>query len=225
MKLVVGLGNSGEEYKGTRHNIGFAVLDQFAAQQSLSFKSESKFSAELLLCDISIPKPVAPASSMKLSKSGLLSLGTIIETVAKELEDLPVMTQKVILAKPNTFMNESGTAVSKLMNFYKLNIEDILVVHDDVSLEFGKIRISFDRGAGGQHGVEDIIAKLGGAKNFYRMRIGVGPDPGGDKRAKYVLSKFSKEETPVLPELLNSSQALILDWLGGRLNKSLTHNV
>jgi peptidyl-tRNA hydrolase, PTH1 family len=112
----------------------------------------------------------------------------------KKFKSLIAKGPGLILLKPQTYMNLSGTAVAKVSGFYKIPHENILVIHDDVSIEFGKIRESFNRGAGGQHGVEDIISSFGGSKNFHRLRIGIGPDPGGDKRADYVLSKFSDFE-------------------------------
>ena len=100
----------------------------------------------------------------------------------------------VILAWPTTFMNNSGDSVVKLLNWYKIEPKDLIVVHDEVSLNLGKIRINFNSGAGGHHGVESIIQMLGGQQEFTRLRIGIGPDPGGDVRADYVLKKFLKEE-------------------------------
>ncbi len=123
------------------------------------------------------------------------------------------LADQLIFAMPTTFMNNSGRAVQKLMQFYKIASEDILVVHDDVSLDLGKLRFSFDRGAGGQHGVEDIIEKLGGSKKFHRLRIGVGPDPGGEQRADYVLSKFADGEAT---KVIEKAAQLVVDWLAGK---------
>ena len=121
--------------------------------------------------------------------------------------------EQIIIAKPQTFMNLSGTAIQKIAKFYKIEPKDILVVYDEVSIDYGRIRLSVDRGAGGHHGIEDTIEKLGGAKDFYRLRVGVGPDPGGDRRADYVLSKFSKVEKKSLLELIDFSIELIEKWL------------
>ncbi len=120
---------------------------------------------------------------------------------------------KVILAKPLTFMNNSGDAVSKLMKFYKIPVENILVVHDDVSMDTGKLRPAFNRGAGGQHGIEDIIEKLGGSKAFHRLKFGVGPDPGGEQRADYVLSKFPKKEAELINTTISASIESIEKWI------------
>ncbi len=120
---------------------------------------------------------------------------------------------KVILAKPLTFMNNSGEAVVKLMKFYKIPAENILVVQDDVSMDTGKLRSAFNRGAGGQHGIEDIIEKLGGSKAFHRLKFGVGPDPGGEQRADYVLSKFPKKEVELIDTTINAAIELIEKWV------------
>lgn len=100
----------------------------------------------------------------------------------------------VILAKPQTFMNNSGNAVSKLINFYKVGVEDLIVIHDDVDLPLGAIKKQKGKNAAGHHGVEDIIEKLG-SKDFWRIRVGIGKPQ--DKRIpvdKWVLQDFSDEE-------------------------------
>ncbi len=139
-----------------------------------------------------------------------------ISLVAKANAKDSLAAKELILLKPQTFMNESGTAIQKLMAFYKILPENILVLHDDVSIEFGKLKLSFNRGAGGQHGIEDTISKIG--KQFWRLRVGVGPDPGGDLRADYVLAKFKAEEKNRLPELYKLGSELVSDWLRGDTN-------
>jgi len=94
--------------------------------------------------------------------------------------------QEVLLVKPATYMNDSGKSVQAVLGFYKIEPKDLLVVHDDVALPLGRIRVQASGGAGGQHGVESIIQMLGG-QGFDRVKVGVGPDPGGDTRGKYVL--------------------------------------
>ncbi len=121
--------------------------------------------------------------------------------------------EKLIFALPSTYMNHSGRAVRKLLDFYKLASTEMLVVHDDVSIDLGTLRISLDRGAGGQHGVENIIQHLGGSRNFYRLRVGVGPDPGGELRGDYVLSRFRAEQEELVSRSIAKSSELILDWL------------
>ena len=175
-KLIVGLGNPGDDYNNTRHNIGFRIMDTLAIKQGLKFKKETKLRAE-------------------------------ITAYTTELGS------KVIVAKPLTFMNNSVDAVSKLMKFYKIPADNTLVVHDDVSMDTGKLRPAFNRGAGGQHGIEDIIEKLGGSKAFHRLKFGVGPDPGGEERADYVLSKFPKKESELINTTIEAALELIEKWL------------
>ncbi len=162
------------KYDGTRHNIGFVLLDALAKKHQLNFKAEKKFKAEIAL------------------------------------------TKDLILAKPTTFMNHSGDALIKLMQFYKIPLENILIIHDDVSMETGKLRMAFNRGAGGQHGVEDIILKLGDTKAFHRLKFGVGPDPGGDLRAAYVLSKFPETQKELLEKTLGDAITAVDKWLQER---------
>ena len=115
----------------------------------------------------------------------------------------------VILGWPTTFMNHSGEAIIKLINWFKLKPQDLIVVHDEVALNLGKIRIGFNNSSAGHHGVESIIQMLGGEQEFTRLRIGIGPDPGGDKRADYVLKKFTKEEKKLLNQVIDLSISAI----------------
>ena len=130
---------------------------------------------------------------------------------------------KLILAWPTTFINNSGVAAQKLLKWYKLKVNDLIVVHDDVSLNLGKIRISFNSSAGGHHGVESIIQTLHGNQEFTRLRIGIGPDPGGDKRAGYVLKKINQEEEKIVKKVINVSieaiETIITKDVGEAMNR------
>jgi PTH1 family peptidyl-tRNA hydrolase len=144
MKLIVGLGNPGEQYEATRHNLGFIVVDHFL--KDFSSVNDGKWdSNEKLKSDISLidwqPKAGPP--------------------------------ERVILAKPTTFMNNSGMAVQLLANYYKVAAEDIWIINDELDLPLGKLKIRFGGAAAGHHGVEDIIEKLGTDK-FWRFRLGIG---------------------------------------------------
>lgn len=129
----------------------------------------------------------------------------------------------IILVWPTTFMNKSGEAVAKLLNWFKLKPSDLIVVHDDVSLNLGKIRIAFNSGAGGHHGVESILQVLNGNQEFTRLRIGIGPDPGGDKRADYVLRKFTESEERLVKKMVQLSiealETIITKDVGEAMNK------
>ena len=144
MFLIVGLGNPGEKYENTRHNIGFRIID--------------------------------------------------------ELESLGL--EKVILAKPKTFMNESGKTVKLLVTRYKLPVTNLFVIHDDIDLPLGKIRISKGSGSAGHKGVQSIIDALG-TKNFTRIRIGICPEAGKPESVeKFVLQKFTKSEQKILEQVI-----------------------
>lgn len=119
----------------------------------------------------------------------------------------------LLVAKPQTYMNLSGRAVQSILHWYKMETEDLIVVHDDVALPLGKIRIQSGGGAGGQHGIENTIQMLGGAKNFDRIKIGVGPDPGGDRRADYVLSPIADEDNELKEKVLQMAVEAISLWL------------
>ena len=130
--------------------------------------------------------------------------------------------QKVILAKPQTYMNLSGQAVSGLVNFYKIPLNHLLVINDDVDIPFGTIRIRPGGGSAGQKGVGSIIEKLG-TQEFARMRLGVGRPPGQMSTPDYVLQQFSKDEEEFLRNFLDKAdlavEEFILNGLDAAMNK------
>jgi PTH1 family peptidyl-tRNA hydrolase len=130
----------------------------------------------------------------------------------------------VVLVKPLTYMNLSGQSVQKVLHWYKLDIKtnpgDLIVAHDDVSLNLGRLRFQKAGGAGGQHGVESIIECLSGNKQFDRLKLGVGPDPGGATRGDYVLSNFPPEQQKVIDEILLHGCEGIKHWLKTDIDKS-----
>lgn len=119
----------------------------------------------------------------------------------------------VILLKPLTYMNLSGRATAAVINWFKLPLSELLVIHDDVSLPLGRIRVQSGGGAGGQHGIESIISCLGNKKEFDRIKVGVGPDPGGDRRADFVLSGVRPEDVELLETVLQKSRDAVVSWL------------
>ncbi len=125
-----------------------------------------------------------------------------------------VAGQRVILAKPQTWMNESGQAVAPLANYYKIPFEDLLVVYDDLDLPLGTLRFRQEGSSGGHRGVESIIQKLG-TREFPRLRLGIGRPPGQMDAAAYVLQDFSDDDEPVLWEVLRLAKSLTLDWIKG----------
>ena len=129
----------------------------------------------------------------------------------------------LILGWPTTFMNHSGEAAIKLINWFKLKPQDLIVVHDEVALNLGKIRIGFNNSSAGHHGVESIIQMLGGNQEFTRLRVGIGPDPGGDIRKDFVLKKFSKDDQKLVSKVIELSvealEYLIVHDAGEAMNK------
>lgn len=120
--------------------------------------------------------------------------------------------EEIVLLKPLTYMNLSGDAVGAVVRWYKIELENVLVIHDDVSLPLGRIRLQKGGGAGGQHGVESIIDCLGD-NNFDRIKVGVGPDPGGERRADFVLSEVNEEDRELFKESLELSSKAAKSWI------------
>jgi PTH1 family peptidyl-tRNA hydrolase len=117
--------------------------------------------------------------------------------------------EKVVLLKPRTYMNLSGSAVREAVNWYKTPLDDLLVVVDDIDLPFGSIRLRAKGGSGGHNGLKSIIAELG-IDSFSRLRIGIGRGPGPATRQ--VLSRFTSDEERVLPDVLQSAANCVLEW-------------
>jgi len=165
IKLIVGLGNPGDSYTKTRHNVGFWLLEQINTRYQGQFKLEAKFFGEVAKVNIA---------------------GTM-----------------VWLLKPNTFMNLSGKAIGALAHFYKISPDDILVLHDELDLPVGTVRLKTGGGHGGHNGLRDTISVLG-SKAFHRIRIGID-HPGNAKAvANYVLKKPSVEDKISLERSINN---------------------
>jgi len=159
--LVVGLGNPGETYARTRHNLGFLVADLLAARLGSKFKAHKRSGAEVI--------------------TGRLA------------------GRSVVLAKPRCYMNESGRQVGPLAKFYSVPPADIIVVHDELDLEFGRIRLKLGGGEGGHNGVRSVAAGLG-TTDFQRVRIGIGRPPGRKDPAAFVLENFTAATMQQLTE-------------------------
>ena len=162
--LIAGLGNPGKEYAGTRHNLGFALVDALAAAEGLSWKHEPRFEAELARWNVR-----------------------------------PGVTRW--LAKPQTYMNESGRALRRLLDFHKLPAGALVAVYDDLTLETGRVKVSVTGSAGGHNGVASLLEHLG--DGFTRYRLGVGaPRPADMDLKDYVLGKFSPSENLIIDQNL-----------------------
>ena len=131
--------------------------------------------------------------------------------------------EKILIVKPQTFMNLSGEAVAPLMNFYKISAEKLIVAHDDMDLPVGKIRLRPKGSGGGHHGVESIIQHLGGEKNFSRVRIGIGRPPQNWTVNNHVLSQFSAEDfekiSATIENLIPAVQCIFSDGIDIAMNK------
>jgi PTH1 family peptidyl-tRNA hydrolase len=178
MKLIVGLGNPGKEYEGTRHNVGFRVLDALAESP---FTLESKFKAEV--------------------------------------SEYRIGTEKVLLAKPTTFMNLSGDAVQALKSFYKIENQDILVIQDEMDHPTGVFTFSINAGPAGHNGIHSIQERLG-TKEIARLRIGIGRPSVGTKE-DFVLTRFSKEEEASISSREADLVQAVKDWITQGLTKTM----
>lgn len=164
MKIIVGLGNPGDQYRMTRHNMGFLVLDALAEDAGIAVQKK-KFEA-------------------------LLGDGRI-------------GNERVLLVKPQTFMNLSGQSIRQAADFYQKTPEEIIVVHDDLDLPFGTVRIKVGGGDGGHKGIRSLMDHLGGA--FTRVRLGIGKPSFKDDTEHYVLQTFPKADLETLAEVVRKA--------------------
>ena len=172
MKLIVGLGNPGRKYQGTRHNLGFEVVAEIARRCSAG-PPRSRFQGEAV--------------------------------------DVELDGNRCLLLCPHTFMNRSGTSVQQAVDFYKLELDDLLVVCDDMNLPAAKIRFRPQGSAGGQKGLADIIRCLS-TESFARLRIGIGRPPENWDPPDYVLSKFPKSERAEIDDAIAQAAQAAGDW-------------
>ena len=195
MKLVVGLGNPGRRYAGTRHNVGFDVLDLLAERHRVEWESAPRGTDALV---------------------GQYSDGEVSADVASAFR------RKVLLAKPLTFMNLSGHAVRDLLQFYKIDGGDVLVVVDDINLELGRLRARPSGSAGGHNGLKSIIEVLG-SEEFARLRVGVGRGDARRDLADHVLATFERDERPIAAEAVgraaDAADLFVTDGIGPVMNR------
>jgi PTH1 family peptidyl-tRNA hydrolase len=183
-KMIVGLGNPGRQYRETRHNIGFMLVDDIATVQRIKVG--------------------------KLKNQAIIGEGSIGRV-------------PVVLAKPQTSMNLSGSSVGPLARFFKIEPENILVVYDELDLPFGTLRLRGKGGAGGHNGMKSIIQHIG--NEFPRMRLGIGRPPGRMPPAAYVLQKFSKGEEAIRDEMLDAAVSAVETWLVEGIEQAMSrHN-
>ncbi len=214
MFLVVGLGNPGTKYLLNRHNIGFMALDRYL--ESAGGRSAWKEERKALVARAKIgPQPTGQTTGQtgQTTSRGEAKLGARPGAGA---------TEEVIFAKPQTFMNLSGECVRALMDFYKIDLDHLLVVHDELDIDFGAIRVQRNRGAGGHNGLKSINEQLG-TQDYSRLKLGIGKPP--DKRwdiANWVLSNFFEDEAPHLGEFLDFAGDAIESFILNGFQKTAT---
>ncbi len=184
MYIIVGLGNPTKEYAGTRHNVGFDVIDAIASEYNISVEGKEKRAY-----------------------------------VGKGI----IAGQKVLLVKPQTYMNLSGESVRGLLDYYKVDEEsELIIIYDDVSLDVGQLRIRKKGSAGGHNGIKSIISHLG-HNVFMRIKVGVGEKPKQYDLADYVLGHFSKEDRVVMEEgykkAIKAIEMILLGDVDGAMNE------
>ncbi|MBM7623892.1 aminoacyl-tRNA hydrolase [Sporohalobacter salinus] len=183
MKLIVGLGNPGFKYVATRHNIGFRVIDNFAAKKQIKIEKEEQ-----------------EALTGSFHFKG----------------------EKVILAKPQTYMNNSGRSVGKLADWYNIALKDIIIIYDDLDLKTGQLKIKPSGGHGGHNGVKSIFNHLG-TTDISRVRVGIGRPPEYMTVTDYVLGKFDNEEEDKAARAVKEAVEAIEDILLQGIEQSMNN--
>ena len=184
--LIIGLGNPGEEYEGSRHNAGFMCLDQFAQKNDFG--------------------------SWHLKKE-----------LKSEVTTQTLGDTRVILCKPQTFMNLSGEAVQAVQHFYKLTNAQTVVVHDELDVNFGQIRLRVGGSSAGNNGIKSVTQHIG--EDYARVRVGIGPKhPEQIETADFVLKDFTKGEQEKIPALIREVSAILSEYSYGAAFTSETRS-
>lgn len=184
VKLIVGLGNPGEQYEQTRHNAGFWFVEEVARQFNVQFRPETKFLGH----------------AARIQSNGL----------------------DFWLLKPNTFMNRSGQSIQALAKFYKIEPTEILVVHDELDLEPGVVRLKKGGGHGGHNGLRDTISALATA-DFYRLRIGIGHPGHKSQVVDYVLKSMGKQDHQLVDDACYQATRYLPEIIQGQFEKAMNH--
>lgn len=182
MHVIIGLGNPGPEYRKTRHNVGFWVVNTLAERWGI-----------------------------RISRRAFLSF----------TGDGQLRGDKVLLVQPETYMNRSGEAAIKIRDFYRLELSDFIIVHDDLDLSLGRVRVKRGGGgAGGNRGVASLISAFG-SKEFVRIKVGIGRPPGRQDPADFVLQPFTpQEEASILPAVDIAADAVEM-WISEGIEKTM----
>ncbi|MPZ51467.1 MAG: aminoacyl-tRNA hydrolase [Acidimicrobiia bacterium] len=174
-RVLVGLRNPGLDYVGTRHNVGYEVVEVLAFDHKIE-------------------------------------LGNGPSGVRCDVATVRVDDTRLMLAAPQTYMNESGAAVRALLDYHSIEDSDLLVIHDDIDLPFGKVKVAFGGGAGGHNGLRSVIQHLG-HRDFHRLKIGVGRPPGRMDPAVYVLNRFGKSEREEMDIVVSNAADIAHLWI------------
>lgn len=175
VKAAIGLRNPGLDYVGTRHNVGFEVLEVLCSRRDVVLK----------------PGP---------------------SRVRADLGDTRIGAERLVLAAPQSFMNESGRPVASVLKYFKIELEDMLVIHDDIDLPFGRLRVQFGGGLGGHNGLKSLERSLG-TREFARLKVGVGRPPGRMDPAAFVLKPFTNQERTEVDFQIEDAADAVVQWL------------
>ena len=181
MIVIAGLGNPGSKYSGTRHNVGFDVIDRLAQENNIRV-NRLRFKA--------------------LTGEGLIG------------------TEKVLLVKPSTYMNNSGESIREVMEFYKLEPDKLLVIVDDIDIEFASIRLKKKGSAGSHNGLKSIIYHIQ-KDNFPRLKIGIGKKPPYYDLADFVLSKFTSDERKLVDKAILKASEAAQEFVRSGIDKAM----
>lgn len=210
-QTVVGLGNPGSRYDATRHNIGFAVVDALRA---------TTFAPDASGVEADCRGNARSAIAGSLGGSGWIERSGYSESA------LTIGSWSGHLIKPQTFMNRSGEPLQNFLSFRKIPISQVVVVHDEIDLPFGVVRVKVDGGEGGHNGLRSISERCGG-RGYARVRVGVGKPPPGsplalapDGVATWVLGRFSSEEYPFAEELVAKACGAVVTLLLAGVKKA-----
>ena len=201
MKIIFGIGNTGQEYKLTRHNIGFQVIDRISSLYNIKMKLEKNWICGSPRPSVELPKdPVDWLKPSPLSGKGNSNRNSYL------------------LIKPLTFVNECGIVAREVVSRFGISLSDFLVVLDDFSLPIGKTRLRPHGSSGGHNGLESIIYYLE-SEEFPRLRIGIGPVIGSS--VDFVLSKFKKSELKMLNATINKVILSIQAFIKEGINRAM----
>lgn len=182
IRLVVGLGNPGQKYEQTRHNVGFLFLDAMFGGLATDWSLDARFEGLVSSCLIS--------------------------------------GSRIYLLKPATFMNRSGCSVGKMVRYYKLTVDEVLVVHDELDFDVGVAKLKRGGGHAGHNGLRDIISHLS-SSDFYRLRMGIGRPRDGKNVADYVLSCPANKEAELLMQVFECCKQPVKQMIAGDIEKAM----